>query len=59
MQKGHGIPDCIAKEIRSISRQFFDLPYDEKLKIKLSPTTGFRSAARNGDIVVVIDMLSH
>ncbi|XP_047982762.1 probable 2-oxoglutarate-dependent dioxygenase At3g50210 [Salvia hispanica] len=40
--KGHGIPVSILKETRSISRQFFDLPCDEKLKIKLSPATGYR-----------------
>ncbi|XP_042066562.1 probable 2-oxoglutarate-dependent dioxygenase At3g50210 [Salvia splendens] len=45
---GHGIPDSMVKEIRSISRQFFDLPYDEKLKIKLSPTTGYRGYQRVG-----------
>lgn len=42
LQKGHGIPDSLVNEIRSISRQFFHLPYEEKLKIKLSPSTGYR-----------------
>ncbi|KAL1564171.1 putative 2-oxoglutarate-dependent dioxygenase [Salvia divinorum] len=45
---GHGIPDSIVKEIRSISRQFFDLPCDEKLKINLSPATGYRGYQRVG-----------
>ncbi|XP_047958480.1 probable 2-oxoglutarate-dependent dioxygenase At3g50210 [Salvia hispanica] len=47
--KGHGIPDSVLKEIRSISRQFFDLPYEEKLKIKLSPATGYRGYQRVGE----------
>lgn len=42
MQKGHGIPDSLVKEIRSISHKFFDLPYEEKVKIKLSAATGYR-----------------
>lgn len=48
MQTGHGIPESLVKEIRGISRQFFDLPHEEKLKIKLSPATGYRYAAYNG-----------
>lgn len=47
MQTGHGIPDSLAEEIRSISRQFFDLPFEEKLKIKLSAATGYRSVSCN------------
>ncbi|XP_042028828.1 probable 2-oxoglutarate-dependent dioxygenase At3g50210 isoform X1 [Salvia splendens] len=47
--KGHGIPDSVLKEIRSISRQFFDLPYEEKLKIKLSPATGYRGYQQVGE----------
>lgn len=42
LQKGHGIRDSLLKDIRSISRQFFHLPYEEKLKIKLSAATGYR-----------------
>ncbi|PIN01119.1 Iron/ascorbate family oxidoreductase [Handroanthus impetiginosus] len=47
--KGHGIPDFLVKEIRSISRQFFHLPYEEKLKIKLSAATGYRGYQRVGE----------
>ncbi|KAK6151210.1 hypothetical protein DH2020_016142 [Rehmannia glutinosa] len=47
--KGHGIPYSLAEEIRSISRQFFHLPYEEKLKIKLSAATGYRGYQRVGE----------
>ncbi|KAI3824144.1 hypothetical protein L1987_05593 [Smallanthus sonchifolius] len=40
--KGHGIPDSLIKEVRDITHKFFDLPYEEKLKIKLSNETGYR-----------------
>lgn len=46
--RGHGIPDSLVKEIRSISRQFFDLPFEEKLKIKLSAAAGYRGYQRVG-----------
>ncbi|XP_051126694.1 probable 2-oxoglutarate-dependent dioxygenase At3g50210 [Andrographis paniculata] len=49
--KGHGIPESLIEEIRSISRKFFDLPYEEKLKIKLSPATGYRGYQRVGENV--------
>ncbi|KAK3019054.1 hypothetical protein RJ639_004341 [Escallonia herrerae] len=41
-QKGHGIPDSLVKEVRSVTHKFFDLPYEEKTKIKLSAATGYR-----------------
>ncbi|KAL8473049.1 hypothetical protein ACS0TY_030043 [Phlomoides rotata] len=47
--KGHGIPCSLIEEIRSISRQFFHLPYEEKLKIKLYPQTGYRGYQRVGE----------
>lgn len=40
--KGHGIPDSLIKEVRNVTHKFFDLPYEEKLKIKMSASTGFR-----------------
>lgn len=39
---GHGIPDSLIKDVREIARKFFSSPYEEKLKIKLSPQTGYR-----------------
>ncbi|GMP31435.1 hypothetical protein CsSME_00005646 [Camellia sinensis var. sinensis] len=47
--KGHGIPDSIIKEVRNVARKFFSLPYEEKLKIKISPTTGYRGYQRMGE----------
>ncbi|OVA15883.1 Isopenicillin N synthase [Macleaya cordata] len=49
--KGHGIPDSFVKEVRDLSRKFFDLPYDEKVKIKMSAATGFRGYQRIGENV--------
>ncbi|GAB2282639.1 hypothetical protein Dimus_017177, partial [Dionaea muscipula] len=40
--KGHGIPDSLMHEVRSITHKFFELPLEEKLKIKLSADTGYR-----------------
>ncbi|KAL7141431.1 hypothetical protein ABFS83_08G052100 [Erythranthe nasuta] len=47
--KGHGIPESLVKEIRTISRRFFDSPYEEKLKIKLSSASGYRGYQRVGE----------
>ena len=35
VQKGHGIPDSLLKEIKSVAHNFFDLPNEEKVKIKI------------------------
>lgn len=47
--KGHGIPDSFIKEVRNVAHKFFSLPYEEKLKIKISPTTGYRGYQRIGE----------
>ncbi|KAL8229227.1 hypothetical protein R6Q57_014127 [Mikania cordata] len=47
--KGHGIPESLIKEVRDITHKFFDLPYEEKLKIKLSNETGYRGYQRVGE----------
>ncbi|KAK1368583.1 putative 2-oxoglutarate-dependent dioxygenase [Heracleum sosnowskyi] len=47
--KGHGIPSSLLKEVRELSHQFFELPLEEKLKIKLSPATGYRGYQEVGD----------
>ncbi|KAL8107941.1 hypothetical protein AgCh_024374 [Apium graveolens] len=49
--KGHGIPSSLMKEVRELSHQFFELPLEEKLKIKLSPATGYRPS-QNFEIVM-------
>ncbi|CAI0405746.1 unnamed protein product [Linum tenue] len=47
--KGHGVPDPLVKEVRSIARKFFHLPYEEKLKIKMTPEAGYRGYQRLGE----------
>ncbi|KAG5535586.1 hypothetical protein RHGRI_023374 [Rhododendron griersonianum] len=47
--KGHGIPDSIIKEVRNLTHKFFSLPYEEKLKIKISPAAGYRGYQRIGE----------
>ena len=41
-QKGHGIPDTLLNEVKDVTRRFFQLPYEEKIKIKMTAATGFR-----------------
>ncbi|KMZ72204.1 2-oxoglutarate (2OG) and Fe(II)-dependent oxygenase superfamilyprotein [Zostera marina] len=40
--KGHGVSDSLIKDVRDLTRIFFHLQDDEKLKIKLTSKTGFR-----------------
>ncbi|XVF61230.1 hypothetical protein PTKIN_Ptkin08bG0113300 [Pterospermum kingtungense] len=47
--KGHGIPETLVKEVRNITHKFFDLPYEEKLKIKMTPAAGYRGYQRIGE----------
>ncbi|XP_015870863.1 probable 2-oxoglutarate-dependent dioxygenase At3g50210 isoform X1 [Ziziphus jujuba] len=47
--KGHGIPDSLMKEVKNLTRKFFHLPYEEKLKIKMTPATGYRGYQRIGE----------
>ncbi|XP_021857369.1 probable 2-oxoglutarate-dependent dioxygenase At3g50210 isoform X2 [Spinacia oleracea] len=49
--KGHGIPDSLLREVRDVTHKFFDLPLEEKLKIKLSAATGYRGYQEVGDNV--------
>ncbi|CAM8934352.1 hypothetical protein QQ045_012541 [Rhodiola kirilowii] len=46
---GHGIPDDLVREVRSVTHRYFDLPYDEKTEIKMSPSTGYRGYQRIGE----------
>ncbi|CAK9161432.1 unnamed protein product [Ilex paraguariensis] len=47
--KGHGIPDSLIKEVRDMTHRFFNLPYEEKLKIKMSAATGYRGYQHVGE----------
>ncbi|KAF8410105.1 hypothetical protein HHK36_002627 [Tetracentron sinense] len=49
--KGHGIPDSLVKEVKDVTHKYFDLPYEEKIKIKMSAATGFRGYQRVGENV--------
>ncbi|KAK3412094.1 hypothetical protein EUGRSUZ_I00885 [Eucalyptus grandis] len=44
--KGHGIPDSLIKKVRTLTHEFFELPYEEKLKIKMTPAAGYRGYQR-------------
>lgn len=46
---GHCIPDSLIKEVREMTKKFFDLSYEEKLKIKMTPKTGYRGYQRIGE----------
>ncbi|KAK9990669.1 hypothetical protein SO802_025654 [Lithocarpus litseifolius] len=41
--KGHGIPDSLVK---SVANNFFDLPNEEKVRIKISPAAGYKGYQR-------------
>ncbi|KAK2657529.1 hypothetical protein Ddye_010581 [Dipteronia dyeriana] len=51
MHKGHGIPESLVNEVKRITHEFFDLTYEEKLKIKLTPAAGYRGYQRIGENV--------
>jgi isopenicillin N synthase-like dioxygenase len=65
--KGHGIAESLMKEVRDVTRKFFHLPYEEKLKIKMRPESGYRGYQRIGENVTMgkpdmheaIDVSSH
>ncbi|KAJ4816366.1 2-oxoglutarate (2OG) and Fe(II)-dependent oxygenase superfamily protein [Rhynchospora pubera] len=46
--KGHGVPDSLIREVREISRSFFALPAEEKLKIKMTTKSGYRGYQKVG-----------
>ncbi|KAG7633827.1 Oxoglutarate/iron-dependent dioxygenase, partial [Arabidopsis suecica] len=45
---GHGISDDLINKVKEMTHQFFELPYEEKLKIKITPTAGYRGYQRIG-----------
>ncbi|XLR07063.1 hypothetical protein HN51_061943 [Arachis hypogaea] len=47
--KGHGVSDALLKEVKDITRRFFELPCEEKTKIKMTPAAGFRGYQRVGE----------
>ncbi|OAY77077.1 putative 2-oxoglutarate-dependent dioxygenase [Ananas comosus] len=49
--KGHGIPESLVKEVRDITHGFFALPYEDKVKIKMTSESGYRGYQRVGENV--------
>jgi isopenicillin N synthase-like dioxygenase len=49
---GHGVDGRLIEEIESVSRQFFDLPMDEKMKVHIGNTPGAVGYAAMGDIAL-------
>ncbi|KAJ4910497.1 putative 2-oxoglutarate-dependent dioxygenase [Raphanus sativus] len=45
----HGICESLMKKVKEMSHQFFKLPYEEKLKIKIKPAAGYRGYQRIGE----------
>jgi isopenicillin N synthase-like dioxygenase len=37
------------KQVRDVTQKFFQLPYEEKLKIKMTPQSGYRGYQRVGE----------
>ncbi|KAG2329453.1 hypothetical protein Bca4012_020983 [Brassica carinata] len=48
---GHGVSEDLIKKVREITREFFKLPYEDKLKIKMTPASGYRGYQRIGENV--------
>src|SRR5438309_771389 len=46
---GHGVPDGPIEQIRELSNDFFDLPLEEKQKVKRSARPGSAGYSRMGD----------
>jgi isopenicillin N synthase-like dioxygenase len=36
------------REVRDVAKQIFQLPYEEKMKIKMTPESGYRYVAAKG-----------
>ncbi|VVB04224.1 unnamed protein product [Arabis nemorensis] len=45
---GHGISEDLIKNVKEVTHQFFQLPYEEKLKIKITAAAGYRGYQRIG-----------
>ncbi|KAJ0253728.1 2-oxoglutarate-dependent dioxygenase DIN11 [Hirschfeldia incana] len=45
---GHGISESLMNKAKEMTHRFFELPYEEKLKIKITPAAGYRGYQRIG-----------
>ena len=48
---GHGVDPRLIEQIETVSREFFDLPLDEKMKVHIGNTPGAVGYAAVGDVV--------
>jgi isopenicillin N synthase-like dioxygenase len=53
---GHGVPDRMIEETRAVSNAFFDLPTEEKLRIKRAPGAVSRGYAVLGDMALAYSL---
>ncbi|KAF4364647.1 hypothetical protein G4B88_028570 [Cannabis sativa] len=51
--KGHGIPISLLQEVKEKTHKFFELPYEEKSKIKLNAAAGY-SAIENLNLELMV-----
>ncbi|HXP31183.1 MAG TPA: 2-oxoglutarate and iron-dependent oxygenase domain-containing protein [Stellaceae bacterium] len=49
---GHGVAPALIEETRNVSNRFFDLPLEQKLKIKRAPGAASRGYAVTGDLAL-------
>ncbi|CAN6283056.1 unnamed protein product [Urochloa humidicola] len=47
--KGHGICETLIGEVRDVLHKFFQLPYEEKVKIKMTRQSGYRGYQKLGE----------
>ncbi|KAL6883364.1 hypothetical protein ACP4OV_010778 [Aristida adscensionis] len=47
--KGHGISESLMRGVRDVAHKFFQLPDDEKIKIKMTSQSGYRGYQRLGE----------
>jgi isopenicillin N synthase-like dioxygenase len=49
---GHGVDPRLIEDVESVSREFFDLPLDEKMKVHVGNTPGGAGYAAMGDVAL-------
>jgi isopenicillin N synthase-like dioxygenase len=49
---GHGMEPRLIEQVETVSREFFDLPLDEKMKVHIGTTPGAVGYAAVGDVAL-------
>jgi isopenicillin N synthase-like dioxygenase len=49
---GHGVDERLIEQVETVSREFFDLPLDEKMKVHIGDTPGAVGYAAVGDVAL-------